>query len=193
MKQLDAVTTFLGLDTDNGEAKEESRESNSASPESDEGKNSTENDSADTGKVSDCEILQKLRTLHGKIKQSEFADELKKILEAADGIMKLTASNVSDLRRKMENYYLPTALKMLQAYTENISADSISMQMRNIAMDGLRKIRVTLEQALNKLKEERDAAIASDLDAELNALRAKIQADGLGKPDFEMPDANDHH
>lgn len=38
MKPLDAVTTFLGLDTDNGEAKEESRESNSASPESDEGK-----------------------------------------------------------------------------------------------------------------------------------------------------------
>lgn len=76
---------------------------------------------------------------------------------------------------------------MLQAYTENISADSISMQMRKIALDGLRKIRVTLEQALNKLKEERDAAIASDLDAELRVLRAKIQADGLGEPNFEMP------
>lgn len=170
MRQLASVTAFLGL-----------------ADESSEKKDTTEFDSAGTGKAADCEILQKLQALHGKIKESEFADELKKILDATDGIMKLTANNISDLRRKVENYYLPTALKMLQAYTENISADSISMQMRKIALDGLRKIRVTLEQALNKLKEERDAAIASDLDAELRVLRAKIQADGLGEPNFEMP------
>lgn len=170
MRQLASVTAFLGL-----------------ADESSEKKDTTEFDSAGTGKAADCEILQKLQALHGKIKESEFADELKKILDATDGIMKLTANNISDLRRKVENYYLPTALKMLQAYTENISADSISMQMQKIALDGLRKIRVTLEQALNKLKEERDAAIASDLDAELRVLRAKIQADGLGEPNFEMP------
>lgn len=89
MRQLASVTAFLGL-----------------ADESSEKKDTTEFDSAGTGKAAECETLQKLRALHGKIKESEFAIELKKILDATDGIMKLTANNISDLRRKVENYYL---------------------------------------------------------------------------------------
>lgn len=91
-----------------------------------------------------------------------------------------------DIKRSIQNYYIPTIHRLLEAYQENqtpsseCNSDKTYTYNLGIIRVGLSEIASALENAKNICSEVQ----TYDIEAELKVLHQKIQMDGLGNPDF---------
>ena len=90
--------------------------------------------------------------------------------------------NISDLRRLME-YYLPTTMKLLDAYEEldgqPVQGENITASKKEIE-NTLDTLNLAFEKLLDNLFQDR----AWDVSADISVLEAMLAQEGLTKDDF---------
>lgn len=96
--------------------------------------------------------------------------------------MELHPENIGDLRRLME-YYLPMAIKLLDAY-EELDRQPVRGQNITSSKEEIMKVLDTLNIAFEKLLDNLFQDATLDLSADISVLQTMLAQDGLTKDDF---------
>ncbi len=116
------------------------------------------------------------------VEVSEKMDRMEQLVEKIFQQVELHPENIGDLRRLME-YYLPMAIKLLDAYEE---LDRQPVQGENIggSKEEIMKVLDTLNIAFEKLLDNLFQDSSMDLSADISVLQTMLAQDGLTKDDF---------
>ncbi|MGN0984782.1 MAG: 5-bromo-4-chloroindolyl phosphate hydrolysis family protein [Gemmiger sp.] len=129
------------------------------------------------------QMLNELRRVNDQIPGEEMSDKISRLETVSGKIFAQTRNDPDKLPqiRKFMDYYLPTALKLLQTYAEleaqGVEGDNIRESKRRIeqVMDTLV---VAFENQLDKLFQADALDVSADIDVMQNMLRADGLADG---------------
>ena len=136
----------------------------------------------DYGKV----YLDKIRKANDDIPQKEISDKLARLELVSASIFNYVEAHPNKLPeiRKFINYYMPTTLKLVEAYKEfneqPLQGDNIISSKKEIE-DTLDKINLAFENLLNQLYGENMLDISSDI----SALSTMLSKEGLLGSDFK--------
>lgn len=116
------------------------------------------------------------------VEVSQKMDRMEQLVEKIFQQVELHPENIGDLRRLME-YYLPMAIKLLDAYEE---LDRQPVQGENIggSKEEIMKVLDTLNIAFEKLLDNLFQDSSLDLSADISVLQTMLAQDGLTKDDF---------
>ena len=127
-----------------------------------------------------AQTLERLRALHKSIPDAEMQAKIAR-LEAVTGKIFEQARTDPEKQpqmRKFMDYYLPTSLKLLEAYAEmeaqGIEGENISEAKRRIE-DAMDTLVTAFENQLDKLFQ----SDALDLSTDIDVMERMLQADGL--------------
>lgn len=128
--------------------------------------------------------LLRLRELNDAIPDEEMSDRIARLEAVTAKIFAQAESDPEKLpqMRKFLDYYLPTSLKLLEAYAEmdaqGIEGENISESKRRIEQ-AMGTLVTAFENQLDKLFQ----SDALDLSADIDVMEKMLQADGLAGED----------
>lgn len=131
------------------------------------------------------EYIKKIRECNDAIPGEEISAKIYRIEMLVDKIfnrVQQNPENISDIRRLME-YYLPTTVKLLEAYEE---LDAQPVQGENIisSKEEIEKTLDTLNMAFEKLLDSLFKDTAWNVSADISVLNTMLAQEGLTKDDF---------
>ncbi|MGC4018204.1 MAG: 5-bromo-4-chloroindolyl phosphate hydrolysis family protein [Muricomes sp.] len=131
------------------------------------------------------EYIKKIRECNDAIPGEEISAKIYRIEMLVDKIfdrIEQNPENISDIRRLME-YYLPTTVKLLEAYQE---LDAQPVQGENIisSKGEIEKTLDTLNLAFEKLLDSLFKDTAWNVSADISVLNTMLAQEGLTKDDF---------
>lgn len=131
------------------------------------------------------EYIKKIRKCNDAIPGEEISAKIYRIETLVDKIfdrVEQNPENISDIRRLME-YYLPTTVKLLEAYEE---LDAQPVQGENIisSKKEIEKTLDTLNVAFEKLLDSLFKDTAWNVSADISVLNTMLAQEGLTKEDF---------
>ena len=131
------------------------------------------------------EYIQKIRACNDAIPGEEISAKISRMELLVDRIFDRVEKNpesVSDMNRMM-NYYLPTTIKLLDAYKE---LDAQPVQGENIlsSKKEIEKTLDTLNVAFEKLLDDLFQDTAWDLSSDISVLHTMLAQEGLTEADF---------
>lgn len=129
--------------------------------------------------VKGLELLEELRTQRDAINEYVFTRRLNELAEAyAELLNRVVADhNKATHLRKLNSYYLPTAIKLLQSYRDAKGQDTSYMEISATREDILK----TLDQIITALKTLKKKMVKSNLetiDIKIEVLEDILRADG---------------
>lgn len=129
--------------------------------------------------VKGLELLEELRTQRDAINEYVFTRRLNELAEAyAELLNRVVADhNKATHLRKLNSYYLPTAIKLLQSYRDAKGQDTSYMEISTTREDILKM----LEQIITALKTLKKKMVKSNLetiDIKIEVLEDILRADG---------------
>lgn len=133
------------------------------------------------------EYVAKIRTCNDAIPGEEISAKISRMELLVDRIfdrVEQHPESVSDIRRLMD-YYLPTTMKLLEAYEE---LDTQPVQGENI-LSSKREIEKTLDtlnQAFERLLDDMFQDTAWDVSSDISVLNSMLAQEGLKEKDFEQ-------
>lgn len=132
------------------------------------------------------EYIKKIRACNDAIVGAEISAKISRMETLIDRIfdrVEQNQENVPDVRRLME-YYLPTTVKLLEAYEE---LDAQPVQGENIISSKLEieKTLDTLNTAFEKLLDSMFQDTAWNVSADISVLKTMLAQEGLAKDDFK--------
>lgn len=116
------------------------------------------------------------------VEVSEKMDRMEQLVEKIFQQVELHPENIGDLRRLME-YYLPMAIKLLDAY-EELDRQPVRGQNITSSKEEIMKVLDTLNIAFEKLLDNLFQDATLDLSADISVLQTTLAQDGLTKDDF---------
>ena len=125
-------------------------------------------------------ILDELRRVNDAIPDEEMSDKISRLEAVSTKIFEQAKTDPEKLprMRKFMDYYLPTSLKLLQAYAE---LDSQGVEGENIT-ESKRRIEQTMDTLVHAFETQLDqlfAADAMDISADIDVMQNMLRADGL--------------
>ena len=131
------------------------------------------------------EYIKKIRECNDAIPGEEISAKIYRIETLVDKIfdrVEQSPESISDIRRLME-YYLPTTVKLLEAYEE---LDAQPVQGENIisSKKEIEKTLETLNVAFEKLLDSLFRDTAWNVSADISVLNTMLAQEGLTKEDF---------
>lgn len=125
-------------------------------------------------------ILDELRRVNDAIPDEEMTDKISRLEAVSAKIFEQAKTDPEKLprMRKFMDYYLPTSLKLLQAYAE---LDSQGVEGENIT-ESKRRIEQTMDTLVHAFETQLDqlfAADAMDISADIDVMQNMLRADGL--------------
>ena len=131
------------------------------------------------------EYICKIRECNDRIKGEDISNKISRIEILADKIFDRVESDprcIGDIRKLMD-YYLPTTVKLLEAYAE---LDEMDIQGENIisSKKEIEKTLDTLNVAFEKLLDSLFQEKAWDVSADISVLNTMLAQEGLTKEDF---------
>lgn len=132
-------------------------------------------------------ILDELRRVNDAIPDEEMSDKISRLEAVSAKIFEQVKADPEKLprMRKFMDYYLPTSLKLLQAYAE---LDAQGVEGENIT-ESKRRIEQTMDTLVQAFENQLDqlfAADALDISADIDVMQNMLRADGLtGEPPFK--------
>lgn len=126
--------------------------------------------------------IQKMRELNGKIRDEKLSGQIDHMEELTDNIFKQVAKNPKDVSqiRKFMNYYLPTALKLLEYYAE-LSTQGVRGKNITVSMTKIEGIMDTIIEAFEKQLDSLFGTAALDISTDITVLEGMLQREGLTK------------
>ena len=134
----------------------------------------------DTGNESFNEKLRQIRALNDRIAHDEVSRKIDRIEALTGDIFQLVAQNPGRAAdaRKFINYYLPTTLKLLEAYSlmekQRYQGESITASRKQIE-DALDKLIRAIERQQDRLFQ----SDALDVETDIEVLETMMASDGL--------------
>ena len=125
-------------------------------------------------------ILDELRRVNDAIPDEEMSDKISRLEAVSAKIFEQAKTDPDKLprMRKFMDYYLPTSLKLLQAYAE---LESQGVEGENIT-ESKRRIEQTMDTLVHAFETQLDqlfAADAMDISADIDVMQNMLRADGL--------------
>lgn len=132
------------------------------------------------------DYVKKIKACNDRIPGEEISTKISKIEYLVDQIFDRVEQNpecVTDIRRLMD-YYLPTTVKLLEAYAE---LDGMAVQGENIisSKKEIENTIDTLNEAFTKLLDSLFQEKAWDVSADISVLNTMLAQEGLTKSDFK--------
>ena len=129
--------------------------------------------------------ISEMTRLRDSIGKDDIKEKINTIIDLSDKIVKDVIDDPNDLPKvkKFLNYYLPTTIKLLNAYDRMYS---IGYEGENIG-GTIKKIDDMLDTAIAAYKKQLDALFADqalDIDTDITVLENMLKREGLGKDDF---------
>ena len=134
--------------------------------------------------------LSEMGRLYMSIKDPEIRVKINEIMRITDKIVQDAIADPSDIPkiRKFMNYYLPTTIKLLNAYDR---MDSQGIEGENIDKS-LKSITEMLDAAIAAYKKQLDSLFANqalDIETDIAVMNAMLNREGLSdKKDFNIRD-----
>ena len=134
--------------------------------------------------------LSEMGRLYMSIKDPEIRIKINEIMRITDKIVQDAIADPSDIPkiRKFMNYYLPTTIKLLNAYDR---MDSQGIEGENIDKS-LKSISEMLDAAIAAYKKQLDSLFANqalDIETDIAVMNAMLNREGLSdKKDFNIRD-----
>ena len=132
--------------------------------------------------------LSEMGRLYMSIKDPEVRQKINEIMRITDKITQDAITDPSDIPqiRKFMNYYLPTTIKLLNAYdrmsSQGIQGENLDKSMQNIN-DMLDQAIVAYKKRLDSLFENQ----ALDIETDIEVMNTMLAREGLsGTNDFEV-------
>ena len=132
--------------------------------------------------------LSEMGRLYMSIKDPEIRQKINEIMRITDKITQDAIADPSDIPqiKKFMNYYLPTTLKLLNAYdrmsSQGIEGENLDRTMKNI--------NEMLNDAIDAYKKMLDSLFANqalDIETDIEVMKTKLAREGLaGGKDFEV-------
>ena len=132
--------------------------------------------------------LSEMGRLYMSIKDTEVRAKINEIMRITDKITQDAIADPSDIPqiKKFMNYYLPTTIKLLNAYdrmsAQGIEGDNLSKSMNNI--------NEMLDAAIVAYKKRLDSLFANqalDIETDIEVMNTMLAREGLsGSKDFEI-------
>lgn len=132
--------------------------------------------------------LSEMGRLYQSIKDPEIRVKINEIMRVTDKIVQDAIADPSDIPkiRKFMNYYLPTTIKLLNAYDrmgqQGIEGENIDKSMKNITE--------MLDAAIAAYKKQLDSLFANqalDIETDIAVMNAMLDREGLSdKKDFNI-------
>ena len=132
--------------------------------------------------------LSEMGRLYMSIKDPEIKVKINEIMRITDKIVQDAIADPSDIPkiRKFMNYYLPTTIKLLNAYDR---MDSQGIQGENIGKS-MKSISEMLDAAITAYKKQLDSLFANqalDIETDIAVMNAMLDREGLSdKKDFNI-------
>lgn len=131
------------------------------------------------------QYIKRIRESNDRIPGAEVSEKMDRMEQLVEKIfqqVELHPENIGDLRRLME-YYLPMAIKLLDAY-EELDRQPVRGQNITSSKEEIMKVLDTLNIAFEKLLDNLFQDATLDLSADISVLQTMLAQDGLTKDDF---------
>ena len=132
--------------------------------------------------------LSAMGRLYMSIKDPEVRGKINEIMRITDKIAQDTISDPSDIPqiKKFMNYYLPTTIKLLNAY-DRMSAQGIEGENLDKSMKSINDMLDTAIEAYKKRLDSLFANQALDIETDIQVMNTMLAREGLsGGKDFEV-------
>lgn len=132
--------------------------------------------------------LSEMGRLYMSIKDPEVRGKINEIMRITDKIAQDAISDPSDIPqiKKFMNYYLPTTIKLLNAY-DRMSAQGIEGENLDKSMKGINDMLDTAIEAYKKRLDSLFANQALDIETDIQVMNTMLAREGLsGGKDFEV-------
>lgn len=132
--------------------------------------------------------LSEMGRLYMSIKDSEVRGKINEIMRITDKIAQDAISDPSDIPqiKKFMNYYLPTTIKLLNAY-DRMSAQGIEGENLDKSMKSINDMLDTAIEAYKKRLDSLFANQALDIETDIQVMNTMLAREGLsGGKDFEV-------
>lgn len=132
--------------------------------------------------------LSEMGRLYMSIKDTEVRQKINEIMRITDKITQDAIADPSDIPqiKKFMNYYLPTTLKLLNAY-DRMSSQGIEGENLDRSMKSITEM---LDDAIDAYKKMLDSLFANqalDIETDIEVMKTKLAREGLsGGKDFEV-------
>ena len=132
--------------------------------------------------------LSEMGRLYMSIKDTEVRQKINEIMRITDKITQDAIADPSDIPqiRKFMNYYLPTTIKLLNAY-DRMSSQGIEGENLDRSMKSINEM---LDQAIVAYKKRLDSLFenqALDIETDIEVMNTMLAREGLsGTKDFEL-------
>ncbi len=132
--------------------------------------------------------LSEMGRLYMSIKDPEVRGKINEIMRITDKIAQDAISDPSDIPqiKKFMNYYLPTTIKLLNAY-DRMSAQGIEGENLDKSMQSINDMLDTAIEAYKKRLDSLFANQALDIETDIQVMNTMLAREGLsGGKDFEV-------
>ena len=132
------------------------------------------------------EYLAQIRACNDAIPGEEISRKISRIEELTERIFRRVEeepSTVGDIRRLME-YYLPTTVKLLEAY-ESLEGQPVEGENIRQSKQEIEKTLDTLNGAFEKLLDSLFQDVSWDVSSDISVLEAMLAQEGLTEEDFK--------
>ncbi len=136
--------------------------------------------------------LSEMGRLYTSIKDTEIRQKINEIMRITDKIVQDAIQDPSDIPqiKKFMNYYLPTTIKLLNAY-DRMSAQGIEGENLSKSMNSINEM---LDAAIVAYKKRLDSLFANqalDIETDIEVMNTMLAREGLvGEKDFQVAESN---
>ena len=136
--------------------------------------------------------LSEMGRLYTSIKDPEIRSKIHEIMRITDKITQDAIADPSDIPqiKKFMNYYLPTTIKLLNAY-DRMSAQGIEGENLTKSMNSINEM---LDAAIVAYKKRLDSLFANqalDIETDIEVMNTMLAREGLvGEKDFQVSESN---
>jgi len=129
--------------------------------------------------------LSEMKRLKASIKNPSVTSRIEELIDVTDKIFKDIIEDPSDIPqiRRFANYYLPTTLKLLNAY-DRMGSSAVSGTNISGTMEKIENILDTTLQAYRKQYDALFANQALDIETDITVLETMLKREGLTGSDF---------
>ena len=132
--------------------------------------------------------LAEMGRLYMSIKDDEVRGKINEIMRVTDKIVQDAINDPSDIPqiKKFMNYYLPTTIKLLNAY-DRMSAQGIEGENLDKSMKSINEMLDDAIEAYKKMLDSLFANQALDIETEIDVMNTMLAREGLtGEKDFQV-------
>ena len=132
--------------------------------------------------------LAEMGRLYLSIKDTEVRGKINEIMRVTDKIVQDAISDPSDIPqiKKFMNYYLPTTIKLLNAY-DRMSSQGIEGENLDKSMKSINEMLDDAIAAYKKMLDSLFADQALDIETEIDVMNTMLSREGLtGEKDFQV-------